>query len=160
MLFLTGCNYVIEGSNPVPPNEAKTMAILPIQNQTFIAGLETDLSEQLHLLLSSNSSLKIVPAGIADLHLSIYLLKYETNSSGLTKEQISTGVKATVEGKVILLDRRINKKIWVDSKLEVKLTESLENEMENVSSISLSGSTREIIKLFAKKIYDRIFTTF
>jgi len=44
--------------------------------------------------------------------------------------------------------------------LEVKLTESLENEMENVSNISLSGSTREIIKLFAKKIYDRIFTTF
>ena len=160
LLLLNGCNYVIEGSNPVLPNEAKTIAVLPVQNHTFIAGLETDLSEQLNILFSSNSSLKIVPAGIADLQLSITLLKYKTNSSGLSKEEISTGVKATIHGNVILLDRRTNKNVWENSILEVKLTESLENEMENISSISLSGSTREIIKLFATKIYDRIFTTF
>ena len=65
-LFIGSCGYVIEGSNPLLPNEAKTIGILPVQNQTFIAGLETDLSEQLTLLLRSNNSLKIVPANIAD----------------------------------------------------------------------------------------------
>jgi len=160
LLSLNGCNYVIEGSNPVLPNEARTIAVLPIQNHTFVAGLETDLSEQLNTLLNSNSSIKIVPAGISDIQLSVTLLNYKTNSSGLSKEDVTSGVKAIIQGEVILLDRRTKKNVWIISMLEVKLTESLENEMENVSNISLSGSTREIIKLFAKKIYARIFTTF
>ena len=58
-LLLSGCGYVIEGSNPVLPNEAQTLALLPIQNQTFKAGLETDLVEQLSRLFRSNSSVTV-----------------------------------------------------------------------------------------------------
>ena len=159
-VFLSGCGYVIEGSNPVLPNEAKTIAMLPIQNQTFKAGLETDLSEQFNLLLRSNSSVRITPAGIADLQLNITLLNLKTSSSGLNKEQISSGVRGIIQGQVFLEDRRTGRKVWEESTLEVKLTESGENETNSVSSFSLSGRIRELIQLFAAKIYERLFTTF
>ena len=159
-VFINGCGYLIEGSNPPLPNEAKTIAILPVQNQTFIAGLETDLSEQLNYLLRSNSSLKISPPKIADLQLSIILLDHKTSPSELSKEQISNGITASITGEAILFDTRINNKIWKDSMLEVHLTESLENEMETISGISLSGRTRQVIKLFAEKIYNLLFNNF
>lgn len=160
VLSLTGCGYVIEGSNPVLPNEAQTLAILPIQNQTFKAGLETDLSEQLNRLMRTNSSVKMVHSGIADLQLRITLLNLKTNSSGLSKEQLATGVKAIIQGQAILKDSRTGNNVWEETMLEVKLNESGENETNTVSNFSLSGSIRELIKRFATKIYDRIFTAF
>ena len=160
MLLLSGCGYVIEGSNPVLPNEARTLALLPIQNQTFKAGLETDLAEQLNRLLRSNSSVKIMPSGQADLRMSITLLNLETTSSGLSKDQISTGVKVIIQCQVILEDMRSGSKVWEEEMLQFKLTESGRNETDTVSSFSLSGSIRELIKQIAKKIYDRLFTTF
>ena len=158
--FIAGCGYVIEGSNPLLPNNAKTIGILPIQNKTFIAGIETNLSEQLNLLLRSNSSLKIIPAKIADLQISITLLEIKTNTYGLSKKEISSGVTATIMGETILIDRRIKKNIWENSIISVNLTESLENEMENTSGISISGRTRQVIKLFAAKIYESLFNSF
>ncbi len=160
ILFLGACGYIIEGSNPILPNDAKTIAILPIQNKTFLPGLETDLAEQISRLLRSNSSLKIAPANIADLQISITLLNIKTNTYGLSEEQISSGIRATLLGETILTDRRIKKNIWKNSIIEARLTESLENEMENTSGISISGRTRQVIKLFASKIYDRLFNTF
>ena len=158
-LLLSGCGYVIEGSNPVLPNEARTLALLPIQNQTFKAGLETDLAEQLNRLLRSNSSVKITPSGQADLRMSITLLNLKTTSSGLSKDQISKGVKTIIQCQVILEDWRTRSKIWDEIMLQ-ELTESRGNETNTVSSFSLSGGIRELIKQLAKKIYDRLFTTF
>ena len=66
-ILFSSCGYVIEGSNPVLPNDAKSLSVLPIQNRTFKAGLETDLSEQLNGLLQSNSSVKLLSAARADL---------------------------------------------------------------------------------------------
>ena len=159
-LMLSGCGYVIEGSNPVLPNEAQTIALLPIHNQTFKAGLETDLVEQLSRLLRSNSSVKMLTSGQADLRLKITLLKLKTSSSGLSKDQISTGVKAILQGEVILEDMRTGSKVWEEKMLQVKLSESGGNDSDTVSSVSLSGSIRELIKQFAKKLYNRLFTTF
>ena len=158
--MLSGCGYVIEGSNPVLPNEARTLSLLPIQNKTFKAGLETDLAEQLNRLLRSNSSVKILTSGQADLRMSITLLNLKTTSSGLSKDQISTGVKVIIECQVILEDMRSGSKVWEEEMLQFKLTESGRNETDTVSSYSLSGSIRELIKQIAKKIYDRLFTTF
>ena len=159
-LILSGCGYVIEGSNPVLPNEAKTIAILPIQNRTFKAGLETDLVEQLSRLLRSNSSVKILTSGQADLRLRITLLKLETSSSGMSKEKISSGMKAILHGQVMLEDVRTGIKVWEEKMLQVNLSESGDNDSDTVSTISLSESIRELIKQFAKKLYDQLFTTF
>jgi len=110
--------------------------------------------------LRSNSSVKMLTSGQADLRLKITLLKLKTSSSGLSKDQISTGVKAILQGEVILEDMRTGSKVWEEKMLQVKLSESGGNDSDTVSSISLSGSIRELIKQFAKKLYNRLFTTF
>ena len=159
-ILFSSCGYVIEGSNPVLPNEAKSLSVLPIQNRTFKAGLETDLSEQLKGLLQSNSSVKLLPAGQADLKLSVTLLNLELPSSGLSKDQISTGTQAVLKGKAFLEDRRTGNTVWEEKMIHVKIAESEGIQIENTSSLTLSGNIRELINRFAQNLYDRIFTNF
>jgi len=156
-ILISSCGYVIEGSNPVLPNDAKSLSVLPIQNRTFKAGLETDLAEQLKGLLQSNSSMKLLPSGQADLKLSVTLLNLELPSSGLSKDQISTGTKAVLKGNAILEDSRTGNSVW--EKI-IQVAESEGNQIENASSLTLSGNIRELINRFAQKLYDRIFTNF
>ena len=92
--------------------------------------------------------------------MSITLLNLETTSAGLSKDQISTGVEVIIQCQVILEDMRSGSKVWEEEMLHFKLTESGRNETDTVSSFSLSGSIRELIKQIAKKIYDRLFITF
>ena len=159
-ILVSSCGYVIEGSNPVLPNDAKSISVLPIQNRTFKAGLETDLSEQLKGLLQTNSSVKLLPAGQADLKLSVTLLYLELPSSGLSKDQISTGTQAVLKGKAFLEDRRTGSSVWEEKMIQVKIAESEGNQIENTSSLTLSGNIRELINRFAQNLYDRIFTNF
>ena len=159
-ILFSSCGYVIEGSNPVLPNDAKSLSVLPIQNRTFKAGLETDLSEQLKGLLQSNSSVKLLPAGQADLKLSVTLLNLELPSSGLSKNQISTGTQAVLKGEAFLEDRRTGNTVWEEKMIQVRIAESEGNQIENTSSLTLSGNIRELINRFAQNLYDRIFTNF
>ena len=159
-ILISSCGYVIEGSNPVLPNDAKSLSVLPIQNRTFKAGLETDLSEQLKGLLQTNSSVKLLPAGQADLKLSVTLLNLELPSSGLSKDQISTGTQALLKGKAFLEDRLTGNTVWEEKMIQVKIAESEGNQIENTSSLTLSGNIRELINRFAQNLYDRIFTNF
>ena len=159
-ILFSSCGYVIEGSNPVLPNEAKSLSVLPIQNRTFKAGLETDLSEQLKGLLQTNSSEKLLNAGHADLKLSVTLLYLELPSSGLSKDQISTGTQAVLKGKAVLEDSRSGISVWEENMIQVKITESEGNQIENPSSLTLSGNIHELINRFAQNLYDRIFTNF
>ncbi len=159
-ILISSCGYVIEGSNPVLPNDAKSLSVLPIQNRTFKAGLETDLAEQLKGLLQSNSSVKLLPSGQADLKLSVTLLNLELTSSGLSKDHISTGTKAVLKGKAILEDRRTGNSVWEEKMIQVKIAESEGNQIENASSLTLSGNIRELINRFTQKLYDHIFTNF
>ena len=159
-ILISSCGYVIEGSNPVLPNDAKSLSVLPIQNKTFKAGLETDLAEQLKGLLQSNSSVKLLSSGQADLRLSVTLFNLELPSSGLSKDQISSGTKGVLKGKAILEDRLTGYSVWEEKIIQVKLAESEGNQIENASSLTLSGNIRELINRFAQKLYDRIFTNF
>ena len=159
-ILFSSCGYVIEGSNPVLPNDAKSLSVLPIQNRTFKAGLEPDLSEQLKGLLQSNSSVKLLPVGQANLKLSVTLLNLELPSSGLSKDQISTGTQAVLKGKAFLEDRRTGNTVWEEKMIQVKIAESEGNQIENTSSLTLSGNIRELINRFAQNLYDSIFTNF
>ena len=159
-ILISSCGYVIEGSNPVLPNDAKSLSVLPIQNRTFKSGLETDLSEQLKGLLQNNSSVKLLPAGQADLKLSVTLLNLELPSSGLSKDQISKGTQAVLKGEAFLEDRITGNTVWREKMIQVKIAESEGNQIENASSLMLSGNIRELINRFAQNLYDRIFTNF
>ena len=159
-ILISSCGYVIEGSNPVLPNDAKSLSVLPIQNRTFKSGLETDLSEQLKGLLQNNSSVKLLPAGQSDLKLSVTLLNLELPSSGLSKDQISKGTQAVLKGEAFLEDRITGNTVWSEKMIQVKIAESEGNQIENSSSLMLSGNIRELINRFAQNLYDRIFTNF
>ena len=159
-ILISSCGYVIEGSNPVLPNDAKSLSVLPIQNRTFKSGLETDLSEQLKGLLQNNSSVKLLPAGQADLKLSVTLLNLELPSSGLSKDQISKGTQAVLKGEAFLEDTITGSTVWREKMIQVKIAESEGNQIENASSLMLSGNIRELINRFAQNIYERIFTNF
>ncbi len=160
IILISSCGYVIEGSNPVLPNDAKSIAVLPIQNNTFKGGLETDLSEKLKSLLQNNSSVKLLPAGQADLQLNVTLLSLELPSSGLSKDQVSKGMQAVLKGKAILKDRSKGNTVWGEKKIQVKIAESEGNQVENAASLMLSGNIRELINRFAQNLYDSIFTNF
>ena len=127
---------------------------------TFKAGLETDLAKQLKGLLQSNSSVKLLSSGQADLRLSVTLLNLELPSSGLSKDQIATGTKAVLKGKAILEDRRTGNTVWEEKMIQVKIAESEGNQIENTSSLTLSGNLRELINRFTQNLYDHIFTNF
>ena len=159
-ILISSCGYVIEGSNPVLPNSATSLSVLPSQNKTFKAGLETDLSEQLKGLLQTNSSVKLLPAGQADLKLSVTLLYLELPSSGLSKDQISTGTQAVLKGKAVLEDSRTGSTVCQENMIQVKITESEVNQGEGTSSLMLSGNIRELVNRFAQNLYDRIFINF
>ena len=159
-ILISSCGYVIEGSNPVLPNDAKSLSVLPIQNRTFKAGLETDLSEQLKGLLQTNSSVKLLPAGQADLKLSVTLHYIELPSSGLSKDQISTGTQAVLKGEAVLEDSRTGVSVWEKNMIQVRIAETEGNQVENAPSLMLSGNIRELINRFAQNLYDRIFTNF
>ena len=159
-ILISSCGYVIEGSNPVLPNDAKSLSVLPIQNRTFKSGLETDLSEQLKGLLQNNSSVKLLPAGQADLKLSVTLLNLELPSSGLSKDQISKGTQAVLKGEAFLEDRITGNTVWSEKMIQVKIAEYEGNQIEDSSSLMLSGNIRELINRFAQNLYDRIFNNF
>ena len=118
------------------------------------------MSEQLKGLLQTNSSVKLLPAGKADLKLSVTLLYLELPSSGLSKDQISTGTQAVLKGKAVLEDSRTGSNVWEENMIQVKIAESEGNQVENASSLMLSGNIRELINRFAQNLYDRIFTNF
>ena len=92
--------------------------------------------------------------------MSVTLLNLELPSSGLSKDQISTGTKAILKGKAILEDRQTGKSVWEEKMIQVKIAESEGNQIENAPSMTLSGNIRELINRFAQKLYDRIFTNF
>ena len=69
-------------------------------------------------------------------------------------------MKAILHGEVMLEDLRTGRKVWEEKMLQVNLSESGDNDSDTVSTISLSESIRELIKQFAKKLYDQLFTTF
>lgn len=159
LAFSSGCGYVLDGSNPTLPNEAQTLSIPAIQNQTYQADLEVDLAEQLNKLLRSNSSVRLTSIQKADLKLLVTLKTVQTINAGLSSDRISAGVIASLSGSVLLRDKRKYKTIWKEKAFKVDL---LESSTSNTSSTSytLSQTHKELVALFAKKIYERIFFTF
>ena len=78
----------------------------------------------------------------------------------LSKEQISTGIQALLKGEAVLEDRHTGSTVWEEKMIQVKIAESEGNQVENGSSLILSGNIRELINRFAQNLYDRIFTNF
>ena len=68
--------------------------------------------------------------------------------------------QVVINGKAFLEDRRTGDTVWEEKIIQVKIAESEGNQIENTSSLTLSGNIRELINRFAQNLYDRIFTNF
>ena len=58
ILFVAGCGYSIMGGNPPLPMEAKSIGIQPVENHTFVAGLDTKTNAEIKNLLETNASVE------------------------------------------------------------------------------------------------------
>ena len=159
-LFWSGsCGYTLEGSNPVLPNEARTLYIAAIQNQTYQADLEIDLTEELNRLMRSNSSVRLVGNQQADLMLSITVTKIETENSGLSTDRVNAGILASMSGQIVLHDIRKDKPLWKEKEFNVNLLKSTITK-NRTSDFTLTQTHKAMVTWYAEKIYQRIFINF
>ena len=160
ILFVAGCGYSIMGGNPPLPMEAKSIGIQPVENYTFIAGLDTKTNAEIKNLLETNTSVEIVPAAKADLQLSISLDEIRSKTSGLDSLQSAGGVVFYLSGSVELNQRVDEEMIWREKDLSVEIAEGNSNGLA-ANSLELSQEhLDELSQLFAEKIYHRLFLEF
>ena len=159
ILFVAGCGYSIMGGNPPLPMEAKSIGIQPVENHTFVAGLDTK-TNAIKNLLETNASVEILPAAKADLQLTISLNEIRSKTSGLDSLQSAGGVVFYLSGSVELNQRVDGEMIWREKNLSVEIAEGNSNGLA-ANSLELSQEhLDELSQLFAEKIYHRLFLEF
>ena len=160
--ILMGCNYRLEGTNPVLPREATTIAILPIRNQTFQAGLETRLMRAMRELLRNNSSVELTNESDADLILNISLASLTTKRTSVSADGLTVELQLTLEGAVELSGEGKPKRIWREGALLAKGTLNFEKgeESRGVTTSTLNRGMDQVTGEFARRVYDRIFFNF
>ncbi len=160
ILFVAGCGYSIIGGNPPLPTEAKSIGIQPVENHTFVAGLDTKTNTAIKNLLETNASVEIVPATKADLQLSISLNEIRSKTSGLDSLQNAGGVVFYLSGSVELNQRVEGEMIWREKNLSVEVAEGNSKGLATHSPELSQEHLDELSQLFAEKIYHRLFLKF
>ncbi len=157
-----GCGYHLEGTNPSLPSDAGSLAILPIQNQTFQAELETRLMRHLRRLLRNNSSVRIATPEEADLILVIQLKSLRTSQTSVAADGFTVELQLSLAGSVVLQDRDSEEPIWTESSMSAKGVLLYE---QGEASKGVTVSTRgrgldQVTSAFAQRVYERIFFRF
>ena len=160
ILFVAGCGYSIMGGNPPLPMVAKSIGIQPVENHTFVAGLDTKTNAAIKNLLETNASVEIVPAAKADLQLTISLNEIRSKTSGLDSLQSAGGVVFYLSGSVELNQRVDGEMIWREKNLSVEVAEGNSNGLATHSLELSQEHLEELSQLFAEKIYHRLFLEF
>ena len=160
ILFLTGCGYSIIGGNPLLPKEARSIGIYPVENHTFVAGLDTKTNTKMKLKLETNSSVEILPVSKSDLQLSISLNEIKSKTTGLDSIENAAGVIFYLEGSVSLNERSNGNIIWKEPNLKVEMLESSSNNLVSNSQELSEKNLDELSRLLAEKIYQYIFLEF
>ena len=162
LIALNGCGYQMEGTNPHLPSDAKTLAIVPIQNQTFQAGLETRLMRRLRQLFRNNASVDFSTTQDADLVLIIQLHSLDSRQTSVSTDGSAVVLQLELSGSVVLNDRKQNIALWSENDFNARGILLYE---QGETSTGLSGSTigrglDEVTDAFAKRVYERIFFNF
>ena len=160
ILFVAGCGYSIMGRNQPLPMEAKSIGIQPVENHTFVAGLDTNTNAEIKNLLETNASVEITPPAKADLQLSISLNEIRSKTSGLDSLQRAGGVVFYLSGSVELNQRVEGEMIWKEKNLSVEVAEGSSIGLATNSLELSQEQLDELSRLFAEKIYHRLFHDF
>ena len=157
ILFVAGCGYSIMGGNPPLPMEAKSIGIQPVENHTFVAGLDTKTNAAIKNLLETNASVEIVPAAKADLQLTISLNEIRSKTSGLDSLQSVGGVVFYLSGSVELNQRVDGEMIWREKILKNKF-KKLTSLFTKISQLLLKDA--QIIKCLCQHIIICVLSSF
>jgi len=160
ILCMSGCGYSIIGENPPLPRQAQSIGIYPVENYTFVAGLDTKTNAEIKKLLEANTSVEILPANLADLQLTISMNEIKSKSSGLDSLQNAGGVIFYLSGSAEIKERGSGAMIWREQNLSVEMIESSSNNLVSNSLELSQENLDELSRLFAEKIYQRLFLDF
>ncbi|MBF0236909.1 MAG: hypothetical protein HQM12_04325 [SAR324 cluster bacterium] len=159
--LLSGCGYHMVGSNPPLPENAQSIALLPIQNQTYQSGIEALLSIHIRRKLRENSSVRLESPASAQLHIIINLSQLNTVQTSVSSNGQVIEQQLTLIGQVNLEKTEPAKTIWTkrvtaDSTLFYEEGES----QTGVSSFNRNQTLDKLAELYATKIYEQIFYNF
>ena len=157
MLGLGGCGYHFEAGSRRLPGDAQSLALLPVQNRTDHAGLETHLASELRALLRANEKLTLKPRALADLTLTITLISLQEFTQGA---EADAGVGYRLRGQVVLEDRRNHKTLWSDPTLTVETGNAGTYDTTTLSRQGLTPALRDVAQRYAAQVHHRIFLDF
>ena len=159
-MLLGSCGYILQGGSPPLPWKAKSIALLPVRNQTFDANLDLELAVQMTDLLRSNSSVLLLSAEHADIVLELVLTDIQEIRMK-SSAQSDAGVTWTLKGHANLNDRRKGKKLWDQIRIQVDQHGKASNlKQEIIQGIQTEYVRKSLIEQFSTKVYDQIFLTF
>jgi outer membrane lipopolysaccharide assembly protein LptE/RlpB len=158
--LLAGCGYTLERGNPPLPQQARTLALLPVRNETYEPILETETATVMQETLRSNTSVILLPEGQADLELLLSLVRLvETRTAATT--DAPAGITVSLSAQASLKDFRKDRYLWKEVALQASLSESAVNDsLELVSGIKTTRIRQELLEQLCRKVYDRIFLDF
>ena len=157
MLGLGGCGYHFEAGSRRLPGDAQSLALLPVQNRTDQAGLETRLASELRTLFRANEKLTLKPPELADLILAITLISLQEFTQGA---EADAGVGYRLRGQVVLEDRRNRKTLWSDPTLTVETGSAGTYDTTTLSRQGLTPVLRNVGQRYAEQVHHRIFLDF
>ncbi len=159
-LLLSGCGYTLERGNPPLPGEARTLALLPVRNETYEPGLETEAAAQMQELLRSNTSVILTVPEQADQVLEFTLTRVVESKTEATTDA-PAGVTVSLSGQASLQDRRSGEYLWQEVGVQASVSESAVNDsLELVSGIQTTRIRQDLLLDLCRKVYDRIFLDF
>ena len=162
LVGLAACGYKLEGSNPQLPSDSTTLAIVPIQNRTFQAGLETRLMRHLVQLFRNNASINLVVPQDADLVLDIKLQTLDAKQTSVSADGSTVELQLELSGSVVLKDRKQDTTLWSETGFNARgilLYDKGETSM-GLSGSSIGRGLDEVTNAFAERVYERIFIKF
>ncbi len=156
--IVSSCGYRFESLSPPLPEQANTIAVAPIINDTFRASLETRIYRYLQLALQNNDSVVIAPEKEADLVLFIHLKTLETTQTTLSEVGQTTASEWSLTGS-LRLDKGVQV-LWEKEQFIVRNELSYDDSQFSQDVTTQSRGVDDIAKKFATRVYEEIFVNF
>ena len=152
------CGYRFESLNPPLPQNARTIAIAPIKNDTFYSSLETRINRYLQLALQKNQSVVISYEKEADIVLYIHLKQLQTKKTTLSESGQSTASEWSLKGDITLY--KDNRMLWGKQGVVIRNELSYDINQQNQGITTQSRGVDDIARQFANYVYEQIFINF
>ncbi|MCC6221536.1 MAG: hypothetical protein IT291_09885 [Deltaproteobacteria bacterium] len=134
---LVSCGYRFQGSGSILPDDIRTVAIAPVENETTVSGLGPELGEALRSEFERYGVVTVVEdASLADAVLEAKVLSVGTsvkNVTGSTDIELDAEIMLTIGAQ---LERRNGQVLWRNNRL------SASQSIASVSDVVVTSSSQ------------------